>query len=299
MNLNGGSQLTVNGTNIGQTATNVDCLNITNGIVTGTNGICAGTTNFWQLNNGAISQSNLTNDVLFGGIATNSAKFAFLNNASGTPTASVAGNLIVMPTIIGGNQVGGSLGIGTTTPAYNLDVVGTGHFINNGNPILTVERSGAASNATIQYKNAGGSFYSGIDGGDNFSLAYNNSDVGTNPMFTITSGGAVGINAKAPNAKFEVRANASTVPIASFSGQSTFAGLVVDNKGSGDLFTASIAGASKFTVLNNGNIRINNLGLGVVQSDATGLISSSALNLANASLCNWRPRSTKWWLTIQ
>src|SRR5262249_37117286 len=34
----------------------------------------------------------------------------------------------------------------------------------------------------------------------------------------------------------------------------SFASLIVDNKGVGDLFTASKGGATKFTILNNGNI---------------------------------------------
>ena len=48
----------------------------------------------WQENNGALSPSNITDDLLLGGISTSTAKFSFINVVgSGTPTASIAGNI--------------------------------------------------------------------------------------------------------------------------------------------------------------------------------------------------------------
>jgi len=47
----------------------------------------------WRITNGALSPINDTLDVLIGNSASASAKFAFLNVNSGTPTASVSGNL--------------------------------------------------------------------------------------------------------------------------------------------------------------------------------------------------------------
>ena len=46
-----------------------------------------------------------------------------------------------------------------------------------------------------------------------------------------------------------------TAPAASIAAKTSFAGFVVDNTGAGDLFTASKSGATKFTILNNGNIQ--------------------------------------------
>ncbi|MGI0133777.1 MAG: hypothetical protein ACREBW_02305, partial [Candidatus Micrarchaeaceae archaeon] len=46
--------------------------------------------NFFQRNNGAIAPLNVSDDFLLGGGATASAKFGFLNNAAGTPTASIS-----------------------------------------------------------------------------------------------------------------------------------------------------------------------------------------------------------------
>src|SRR6185437_1719558 len=48
-----------------------------------------------------------------------------------------------------------------------------------------------------------------------------------------------------------------TAPVATIAANTSFAGLVVDNNGAGDLFTASKSGATKFTILNNGNVKEN------------------------------------------
>ncbi|MEK6825098.1 MAG: hypothetical protein AABY02_04560, partial [Nanoarchaeota archaeon] len=48
---------------------------------------------------------------------------------------------------------------------------------------------------------------------------------------------------------------AGTTSAASIAAKTSFAGFVVDNTGAGDLFTASKSGATKFTILNNGNIQ--------------------------------------------
>ena len=44
----------------------------------------------FQENNGALSPVNITDDLLLGGISTSTAKFAFVNVAGGTPTASIS-----------------------------------------------------------------------------------------------------------------------------------------------------------------------------------------------------------------
>src|SRR6185369_2001645 len=54
----------------------------------------------------------------------------------------------------------------------------------------------------------------------------------------------------------DVRGNAGTTAIASLSGKSSFAGLLVDNSGAGDLFTASSAGLTRFVIKQNGNVGI-------------------------------------------
>src|SRR5581483_746413 len=90
----------------------------------------------------------------------------------------------------------------------------------------------------------------------------------------------LGLNNGNPLATLDVRGTSvggGTLPVASFSGQTSFAATVIDQSGSGDLFTASKSGATKFTILNNGNVQINNLAAGVVHSSSTGLLSSSGI----------------------
>ena len=64
----------------------------------------------------------------------------------------------------------------------------------------------------------------------------------------------IGINTNAPLAALDVRPNLGTAPVASISGNTAFSNLVIDQSGTGDLFTASKSGATKFVVYNNGNI---------------------------------------------
>src|SRR6185437_8134060 len=65
------------------------CLIASGGVPTW--GSCAGgLSNFWQLVSGALSPLDSHNDLLLGSNATASAKFAFVNVANGTPTASVS-----------------------------------------------------------------------------------------------------------------------------------------------------------------------------------------------------------------
>ena len=95
---------------------------------------------YWRLTDGALSPVNDTLDLLIGGTASSSANFAFLNNNSGTPTASVSGNLTLNSAgevqttnnqllTLGGDTTGdiylnGNVGIGTSSPVNTLNVNG-------------------------------------------------------------------------------------------------------------------------------------------------------------------------------
>jgi site-specific recombinase XerD len=117
-------------------------------------GTCPGSSsNFLNQSEGALYIGNTTTDFLIGNAATGSAKFAFTNVNSGTPTLTIAGNLTfnsagnIQTTssqllTIGGTttgaislspgsatpslyaKVGGNVGIGTTNPGAKFDVVG-------------------------------------------------------------------------------------------------------------------------------------------------------------------------------
>src|SRR5439155_60626 len=78
------------------------------------------------------------------------------------------------------------------------------------------------------------------------------------------TGGKVGINTTTPNAILDVRgaggagtpANSGTIPVASISGKSSFAGLVVDNSGVGDILAASSSGLTRFVIKQSGVVQI-------------------------------------------
>ncbi len=114
------------------------CLTI-GGVNTPAWGACGGLT---QLN-GSLFTSNSTLDLLIGGSSTTSAKFAFINMNSGTPTLRVGSALGIdtngiiqaynsRDLTLGGNETknillasSGNVGIGTSNPTRTLDVNGT------------------------------------------------------------------------------------------------------------------------------------------------------------------------------
>jgi len=107
----------------------------------------AGGASWWDQVNGTIQPYNKTVDFLLGGTATSSAKFAVLNMNSGTPTASISGNMIIGQGDYLGSEYGplnlayksgtnawttglvlqdstGNVGIGVSNPTQKLEVNG-------------------------------------------------------------------------------------------------------------------------------------------------------------------------------
>ena len=137
---------------------------------------CAGCggVNYWGLNSGNgvtnggfLYAGNTTADLIIGGTSTASAKFAVLNMNSGTPTATVAGNFIIMPYTNGASELGGLVGIGTINPLATLSVAGTGLF-----------QTPIASTAAFQVQNANGAPVFLVD-------TTNSTNLLTNPGFEI------------------------------------------------------------------------------------------------------------------
>ncbi|HLD01259.1 MAG TPA: MerR family transcriptional regulator, partial [Patescibacteria group bacterium] len=93
--------------------------------------------------------------------------------------------------------------------------------------------------------------------GDSFLVADTN-DGDTTP-FVINSSGNVGIGTTSPLATLDVRGNSGTTPAASISATSSFAAMVVDNNGVGDLFTASSSGYTRFVVTQNGDVGVGTM----------------------------------------
>ncbi|MGI8419564.1 MAG: beta strand repeat-containing protein [Candidatus Levyibacteriota bacterium] len=143
----------------------------------------------------------------------------------------------------------GSVGIGTTTPSAALNVKGAEDISNGGN-----------ANVMRLFTNG---TYSDILANTAISLNWaNGQDVYLANSFNGVQGGKVGIGTAPLNdgnplrAKFDVKSDWGTIPVAFISGQTSSAGLVLDNSGVGDLFTASKSGATKFVITNAGKVGI-------------------------------------------
>lgn len=162
----------------------------------------------WTLSNGVYVQNSPTADVLMGGVASSSAKFAILNMnpTSGTPTASLSAGL-------SGGAYLTAAGLLQTTANQSLTLGGN----TTGNVLINPQ-------------------------GINY----------------------VGIGTANPLAALDVRTSLHTGPSASISANSSYATMVVDNRGTGELLTASSSGETKFAILNNGAL--------VAGQDAAGTI---------------------------
>ena len=204
---------------------------------------CLASDPYWSQALGSLFPNNSTEDFLIGGQSTASALFSFTGIKTGNTIASVSGSLIVMP-----NNGYGQVGIGTTTPADLLSV--------NGN-------IGVQNGNSLKLYNSGNTLYSRIsfDGvTTNFSwpikLSFNQ---GNTPVITATA-----LN--------------GTASVASISGNTSFATLVIDQSGAGDLFTASKSGSPRFTIKGNGQILANAYQTCTLKTDATGLITCGTDN---------------------
>lgn len=113
----------------------------------------------------------------------------------------------------------------------------------------------AAAAATVNLGASGGTLNLGNGGDYTISTTSNG-----NLNFATGGTGKVGLNAATPLANFDIRsdvgagATSGTVATASVSGATSFAGLVVNNSGVGDILTASKAGATKFRITNRGSV---------------------------------------------
>ena len=107
---------------------------------------------YWNQANGALYPKNSTVDMLVGGTATTSAKFAFTGVTSGTPTASIAGSTNNVATYITGD---GNL---ATTNAQDLTIGGstTGNVVINsrGSSTLTANGANLTASGTLTLPNS-------------------------------------------------------------------------------------------------------------------------------------------------
>ena len=111
---------------------------------------------------------------------------------------------------------------------------------------------------------------------------YNNLGLETNGIqrMLLNTSGQVGIDTASPLASLDVRATSATTAVASISGSTNYAALVLNNSGKGDLFTASSSGLNRFVITQSGNV-----GIGTTMPQ-TGLDVQSSANFANDIFVN-------------
>ena len=138
-------------------------------------------------------------------------------------------------------SVGGDAGLAT-----RLTLLNSGQFgIGSGTPVGLLDVNGAVTGKALAIFNE--------TGGQNILTA---SGSGTTRL-VLTNAGKLGLGNTSPVGLLDVLSNLGTVSVASFSGSTSFASLVVNNNSTtGDLFTASASGLSRFVIKNNGQVMI-------------------------------------------
>ena len=334
---------TTTGVTTGVTATSTSLQCLMSGASAPSWGNCPGSGSGgskWTELSGLLYPNNATNDVLIGGTTTSSAKFAFLNVASGTPTASVSANsgnnaayltgdgtlaTTNRGTLTIGNSAAynttgnvlinpngtGNVGIGTTSPGALLDVglagttLGVVRLAGNTSGNVAIQPAAAAGTWTFTLPASGGTNTyalttngSGVSSWSQINLAtavtgilptanggsFWNSSLGVlypgNSTLDLLIGGTA-----SSSAKFAVLNINSGTPTASVSA-GTAGGAYLNA-------TGTLATTAKQSLTlgggDTGNIVLSGFSTGLIHSNASGVLSSSAVNLATSDVTGILP----------
>lgn len=277
----------------------VDLVNDTTGILPTSKG-----GSFWNSSNGALYPGNSTLDLIIGGVSSTSARFHAYGSpafAGTTPSASISGQTSFATLVVdntgsgdlfaasssGVNQFvirnGGQVGIGTTLPSGRFEIANTS--TDNG---LTLSRAGTSNSLTMFVNNSNFPMIQSnntsllLNFGNGQGIRFGGlASVGGSEL-NFTSFGKVGINNTNYLGTLDVNpnlTNGGTISIASISGKTSFAGLLVDNTGAGDLFTASSSGLNRFVITQNGNV-----GIGTTLPTANLAITQNNVNTGGFAL---------------
>lgn len=228
-------------------------------------------TSYWTLSNGALFPVNSTLDTLIGGTASSSAKFAFLNVNSGTPVASISGNLANVATYLTGD---GTLG---TTSRRSLTLGNSSTYNTTGDLFIHPNGTG---NVAIGTTSINSSYKLNVNGDILANALYDTTSPGSyyvNPAGVSTFGtgliveGYIGVNTAGPDRKLEVLDTANPQLRLSYADNTTYADFQMTS--AGDLVT-NVDGTTNQLVLDNaGTVGIgtsaprNNLEVGNTSSN--------------------------------
>lgn len=190
------------------------------------------------------------------------------------PTASTSAWTIAT-TLMNFDTTNQRIGIGTTAPAAKLDVAGastTNAQFGTGGLGFTMD----TSNGLFKFGNGGNidGYYGNLNLTGSVDSSTNaksiNTASGKSLILAPGAGGKVAIGTLTPLTMFDLRG------VASISGTNITSNLIIDQSGTGDIFTASSSGATRLQLSNTGTLRLNAYGAGSVTTDANGNIVTSS-----------------------
>lgn len=230
---------------------------------------------FWQKSKGVISPLNSTDDLVIGGISTDSSRFQVIGAGAYAGTASTSGqlsfrnssqvNLLNKGSLGFYNSYAGNAGISTAQPALFISPEGRiGIGLNNPAEKLDVNGSVRAqdvkllSQGKLIFEDASAQIGMSNVAGQGSALQFYTRAVNGSLMekMRLDANGSLVLGATTARGTLDINGNSGTAPFAVFSGNTTGAGLVIDNAGSGSILSASSSGQNRFVITQSGNVGI-------------------------------------------